>query len=180
MNKCLLVMDVQESFRHREFFDTRNVPEFLDRQNALIAACEAKNIPIVRIFHTTPEGVFSLASGNVVPLDGLIAFDEALCIYKQKHSALVGTALPVWLVENHIEHMIISGIRTEQCCETTTRHASDLGYQVTYALDATLTFDMPMANGEVLTAEMIHARTQTVLQDRFANVIDTDSVIRSL
>jgi nicotinamidase-related amidase len=59
-----------------------------------------------------------------------------------RHSALVGTDLPVWLVENGIQKLIASGIRTEQCCETTTRHASDLGWQVDYVLDATLSFDM--------------------------------------
>ncbi len=82
----------------------------------------------------------------------------------------MGTGLGVWLTKNHISNLIISGIRTEQCCETTTRHASDLGYTVDYALDATLTWDMAQSDGSTLSAADIKMRTATVLQDRFANV----------
>ena len=65
---------------------------------------------------------------------------------------------------------MISGIRTEQCCETTTRHASDLGWQVDYVLDATLTFDMVQPDGKTLTAADIKMRTATVLEGRFATI----------
>ena len=66
--------------------------------------------------------------------------------------------------------LIISGIRTEQCCETTTRHASDLGWQVSYVTEATMTWDIPLPDGTVLRAADIRARTAAVLHDRFAQV----------
>ncbi len=53
-----------------------------------------------------------------------------------------GKSLDYWLRTHGIDRLIVTGIRTEQCCETTTRHASDLGYSVSYAMDATLTFPM--------------------------------------
>uniref|UniRef100_UPI0013D5342D isochorismatase family protein n=2 Tax=Pseudomonadota TaxID=1224 RepID=UPI0013D5342D len=65
--------------------------------------------------------------------------------HKARHSALVGSGLDVWLTENGIRKLLVSGIRTEQCCETTTRHASDLGYTVDYVSEATLTFAMTNA-----------------------------------
>jgi hypothetical protein len=37
----------------------------------------------------------------------------------------------------------VCGIRSEQCVETTTRIGSDLGYRMTYVVDATATFPMP-------------------------------------
>ena len=74
----------------------------------------------------------------------------------------------------------MSGIRTEQCCETTTRHASDLGWQVDFALDATLTFDMVQPDGRPLAAADIQARTATVLQDRFAQVGTAAEVLQRL
>jgi nicotinamidase-related amidase len=64
----------------------------------------------------------------------------------------------------------VSGIRTEQCCETTARHASDLGFAVDYVPDATLTFDMQNADGSTLSAADIRQRTATVLKDRFATI----------
>ena len=91
--------------------------------------------------------------------------------------ALVGTGLDVWLTQNHIGRLVVSGIRTEQCCETTTRHASDLGWEVDYALDATLTFDMTQPDGRPLLADEIKARTATVLQGRFATVCTVDEAL---
>jgi nicotinamidase-related amidase len=76
----------------------------------------------------------------------------------------------VWLVEHGIRRLIVSGIRTEQCCETTTRHASDLGYEVDYVGEATLTFPMADAAGRVWSAAEIRARTELVLSGRFARI----------
>jgi hypothetical protein len=67
--------------------------------------------------------------------------------------------------------------RTEQCCETTARHASDLGWQVDYCLEATLTWDMRNLDGSVLTAQDIRTRTATVLQDRFAHVCTVEQAL---
>ena len=61
-----------------------------------------------------------------------LAIAPDVTFYKHRHSALIGSGLSVWLTERGIQHLIVSGIRTEQCCETTTRHASDCGYEVDF------------------------------------------------
>lgn len=174
MKTCLIVIDVQESFRQRPYWDPRLAASYLAEQNALIAGCAAAGVPIVRIFHTDGPAdagnPFAVESGHVRPLEGLAPFEAAATFTKRRHSALVNTGLDVWLTQNSIGRLIVSGIRTEQCCETTARHASDLGWAVDYVLDATLTFDMVQPDGRPLPAADIKARTATVLQDRFATV----------
>jgi nicotinamidase-related amidase len=174
MKKCLVLIDAQESFRQRPYFTTTDLPAYVAAQNALIGGCTTQGIPIVRVFHVdgpkTASNPFALESGHVKPLAELQAFEAAATFYKGRHSALVGTGLEVWLTQNGIQKLIISGIRTEQCCETTTRHASDLGWAVDYCLDATLTWDMLHQDGSTLAAADIKARTAAVLQDRFATV----------
>jgi nicotinamidase-related amidase len=174
MKTCLIVIDVQESFRHRPFFSANDVPAYLAAQNALIEGAQGANMPIVRVFHrdgpALPSNPFSDESGAVRPFEGLTAFEAAATFYKSRHSALVGTGLEVWLNSHGIQRLIISGIRTEQCCETTARHASDLGYTVDFVLDATLTFDMVQPDGQPLPAADIRARTATVLKDRFVRL----------
>ena len=86
---------------------------------------------------------------------------------------LIGSGLDVWLTRHGIRRVIVSGIRTEQCCETTTRMASDLGYDVDYVTEATLTFPMAAAHGRTFSALEIKARTELVLAGRFATV-DTE------
>ena len=184
MKTCLIVIDVQESFRHRPFFTERDLPAYLQAQNALIAGCVAQGIPVLRVFHSdgpeVAENPFSQASGQVRALDGLAPFEAAATFTKSRHSALVGTGLDVWLTRHGIQRLIISGIRTEQCCETTTRVASDLGYRVTFVTEATMTFPMQHPNGEVFTTEQLKRHTETVLVDRFAQLASVDEVLAQL
>jgi len=181
MKSCLIVIDVQESFRHRPYSTERDMPSYLAAQNALIKGCAAGGVPILRVLHTDGPEVasnpFATESGHVRPLEGLADFSPAASFIKHRHSALVGTGLDVWLTQNGIGRLIVSGIRTEQCCETTTRHAWDSGWQVDYVLDATLTFDMVQPDGRPLSAADIKARTATVLEGRFAKVCTVEQAL---
>lgn len=178
---ALLLIDVQASFTARPYWHDSELPAFLAHTNALIAGCQTRGVPIVRVFHTdgpdNADNPFAHASGLVRPLDGLRHFEAALTVEKHRHSALVGTGLPVWLHQQGVRRLIVAGIRTEQCCETTTRHASDEGWDVDYCLDATLTFDMATPGGGVLSAAQIRERTATVLAGRFATITSVDEAL---
>lgn len=181
MSACLLVIDAQQSFVHRPYFTDRDLPDYLHAQNMLIHTARKQGLPILRIFHVErdPQSAFSRERGYVRALDGLAAFDAAAQFHKSRHSALVGSGLDVWLTENGISEVIISGIRTEQCCETTARHASDLGYRVRYVTDATLTFDMHDMSGESLSVREIKRRTAAVLDGRFATVCSVEDAFEN-
>lgn len=174
MKTCLIVIDAQESFRHRPYSTERDMAAYLEAQNALIAGCVTNGVPVVRVLHSDLPAVasnpFALESGHVMPLKGLVDFEPAATFLKHRHSALVGTGLDVWLTTQGINRIIISGIRTEQCCETTTRHASDMGWAVDFCTDATLTYDMVQPDGSPLSVADIKARTATVLSERFATL----------
>lgn len=175
-NTALLVIDVQESFRHRPYFREEGLAAYLERQQALIDGAKAAGIPVVQIFHVEETGVFSESSGCVQTLAPLRIAPDVI-FRKKRHSALIGSGLDVWLVANGIRKLIVSGIRTEQCCETTTRHASDLGYTVDYVGEATLTFPMRDASGHTWSAADIRARTELVLADRFARIATVEQAL---
>lgn len=170
-HKALIVIDAQHSFRHSPYWSENDLPEYLKQQQALIDGCVQQGIPVVQVFHVEGQGYFSLASGNVRTLDGL-SITPDLVIHKHYHSALAGTPLAAWLTERNINTLIISGIRTEQCCETTTRHASDSGFTVDYVSEATLTFPMEHArSGRVYSPAEIREHTELVLEGRFARIV---------
>jgi nicotinamidase-related amidase len=173
---ALLVIDAQESFRHRPYWSDRDVSFFVNHLQTLIDGAKARGIPVVQIFHVEESGAFSLASGYVKTFAGLSISPDAI-FRKYSHSALIGSGLDVWLVRHGIRRLIISGIRTEQCCETTTRHASDSGYEVDYVMDATLTFAMTDRHGKVWSPEEIKARTELVLEDRFARIVTVEAAL---
>jgi nicotinamidase-related amidase len=180
MKTALIVIDVQQSFEHRPYWQAAGVDGFVSRVQHLIDLAHARRLPVLQVFHEEGTGVFSRASGYVKTLASL-RIEPTEVFYKNVHSALFGRTsggktLEAWLRENGIEHVVLCGIRTEQCCETTARHASDSGFRVTYPLDATLTFPMVAKSGRTYSAEDIMERTALVLDDRFASVVSTAAV----
>ncbi len=173
---ALLIIDVQESFRHRPYFRTDELASFFDRCKTMIDGFAAAGLPVVRILHVEGEGPFSKASGLVEPMHEL-GYEPAATFEKNVHSALVGTGLQAWLTSRGISRLAIAGIRTEQCCETTTRHASDLGFEVDYVAEATLTFPMTTRAGRTVSAAEIRERTELVLSDRFATIVTADKAV---
>lgn len=166
---ALLIIDAQESFRQRQSWYEIDSSGYLARQQALIDGATAQGHRIVRVLHSEPEGIFSLASGFVRPLAELV-YEPDFEVIKTRHSAFAGTGLAIWLIENGIRRLIVSGIRTEQCCETTTRHASDLGWSVDFVTEATHTMPLTDATGHTWSPDEIKARTAAVLDGRFARV----------
>jgi nicotinamidase-related amidase len=184
MKTALLAIDVQQSFLKRPYWRDDEAAPFLARLQSLIDRARERKIPVLQIFHEEEPNVasnpFSKVSGFVKALPELrIEADEVF--RKNVHSALYGRAadgrtLEQWLRDHKIEHVVVTGIRTEQCCETTTRHASDAGFKVTYAIDATLTFPMTSKSGRAYSTADIRDRTALVLQDRFAEVVNAEAV----
>jgi nicotinamidase-related amidase len=181
MKQALIVVDVQESFRHRPYFRDEELPRFLRNVQSLINRCGARDIALVQVFHQEagedPANPFTARSGHVRTMPELSLKPDAV-FHKQVHSALfgrnaAGETLEAWLRARGIGELLVTGIRTEQCCETTTRHASDLGFEVRYVSDATLTFPMQTRSGREVSAQQIREHTELVLDGRFARVVST-------
>jgi nicotinamidase-related amidase len=181
MKQALILVDVQESFRRRPYFRDEELPRFLRNVQSLINRCQSREIALVQVFHEELTGdasnPFSASSGCVRAMPEL-SLRAAAVFYKQVHSAMfartdAGVTLEAWLRERGIGELLITGIRTEQCCETTTRHASDLGFGVRYVSDATLTFPMQTRCGREVSAQEIREHTELVLDGRFAQVVST-------
>lgn len=177
---ALLVIDAQESFRHRPYWSAVDASVFVRNLQSLIDGCAARKVPVVQIFHTEDKGAFALSSGWVTTLEPVQIKPEVV-FHKRYHSALVGTPLAGWLNERGLRRLIISGIRTEQCCETTARHASDSGFEVDYVTEATLTFAMTHPRtGRVYSAAELKERTELVLADRFARIATVEEALAKL
>jgi nicotinamidase-related amidase len=182
---ALLVIDAQESFRHRPYWQADELPAFITNTQLLIDRSRERAIPILQVFHqepgADPDNPFHPASGLVRPLPQLRLEADAV-FYKEVHSALYATStagmtLEKWLRNQGVEQVLVSGIRTEQCCETTTRHASDAGFKVCFATDATLTFPMQSRSGRRFSTAEIRERTELVLDGRFARIVSANEAL---
>ncbi|HWC81153.1 MAG TPA: isochorismatase family protein [Pseudonocardiaceae bacterium] len=192
MNSALLVIDVQESFRRRPIWELISNPDIADPVNRLVSAARADGDLVVWVLHAEPGTgtVFDPANGNVRPIRGLQPLPGEPVLTKTAHNAFTTTNLHQLLTRNGVREVRVSGIRTEQCCETTARIASDLGFDVTFVTDATATnpiehWSAPAGrtNAEILadprtlgTAEVI-ARTEYALAGRFATIRTVDELL---
>jgi nicotinamidase-related amidase len=183
---ALLVIDVQESFRGRPYWQADELPAFLANTRTLIDRCRGQGIPVLQVFHQEPgadsRNPFHPQSGLIRAMPELELQADAV-FYKEVHSALfgkttAGVTLENWLRSHDIKEILVTGIRTEQCCETTTRHASDVGFKVQFVGDATLTFPMQSRSGRRFSTAEIRERTELVLDGRFAQVVSTAEALR--
>ena len=75
---------------------------------------------------------------------------------------------------------MIAGMTTNHCISTTVRMSANLGYKTFLVHDAAASFDTKGMNGEVYSAELVHAVAIANLKDEFADVVSTDEVIEAL
>jgi len=168
---AVLSIDVQQSFPARNYWREDDVPLFRRNITNMIEGAVQRGWPVVRILHEDGEGPFALSSGLIKPLEWMPE-THSVEFVKHVHNAFTDTGLDYWLRTRGIRRVVVAGIRTEQCCETTTRVASDLGYAVDFVGDATLTFPMTdPASGRTFSAAEIRERTELVLRDRFARIV---------
>ena len=177
---ALLIIDVQPSFMHMPYWSSEQLAPFQQALLKLEAGCRAAEVPVVHIIHIDNDPPFRAESGLIRPMDWLPG-QPAVRFDKHVHNAFTDTGLDNWLRRQGTQHLIVSGIRTEQCCETTARVASDLGYAVDFVSEATLTFPMTHAGtGQTFSAQDITTRTELVLADRFARIVNVDTCLSGL
>ena len=155
----------------RDYWDTSDFAPYAEKQTRLISHARNNDWQVVYILHNESDGVFSPESGFVRLMSFLEPQTNEPTFNKHVHNALLESGLHEWLQEHGINKLVISGIRTEQCCETTARVGSDIGYEVEYVLDATHSFPMehPLT-GEMVDLDTIKSHTALVLDGRFATV----------
>lgn len=108
----------------------------------------------------------------------LVTGTPDLLVTKSVNSSFHGTPdLDAWLREPDLDGLVICGITTNHCCESTARVGGNLGHTVLFALDATHTFDRTAPDGTRVTADELARVAATNLHGEFATVVRTDQLV---
>ena len=107
----------------------------------------------------------------------VIEGEPDVLVTKDVNSAFLGEPrLEPWLRERGLREIVVAGIQTNMCCETTARMGGNLGFAVAFALDATCTFDLPdPIGGGRIDADTLARVTAANLHGEFAQVLSTAS-----
>lgn len=179
MKKALLIIDIQN-----DYFENGKNP----LEGALDASVKAKLIldsfrkegnTVVHIQHIAvrPGSTFFLPEtkgiefhSNVMPLDG-----EAVFI-KHSPNSFKDIGLLEYLRENEIGELVVCGMMTHFCVDTTVRAAKDLGFEITLIGDATATKDLAY-RGEVVGAKHVQMSYLSALGNFFSVVTTAEEYL---
>ena len=168
---ALLVIDAQQSFMAGPRWRRRNNPAFEQNVQRLITGYRSQGLPVFFFLDSDDTEYFEPSSPYFKLMDFIQPAKDEPVLVKTSRNCFTTTNLDYLLRRRDVKRLVVTGIKTEQCCETTTRVASDLGYEVDFVTEATLTFPIPHPDrDEELSADEVVRRTEYALRGRFARI----------
>jgi bifunctional isochorismate lyase/aryl carrier protein len=180
-NSLLLVIDMQNYFIEDDAHAFIPVGKFiLGKINALVAAYYKRDLPVVFTRYCVEKedksdimyrwwGSVLLCSDSIASLRGELDTAKGTIINKPAYSAFYKAKLSEIMKKEGITQLVITGVMTHLCCETTAREAFQRGFEVYFVIDATGTYD-----------EEIHTATLFNLSHGFAIPVTTEEILASL
>jgi nicotinamidase-related amidase len=157
MKTALLVIDMQQGLCEGEGRAWAS-DEVIARINQLADRLREAGVPIVFVQHESTSGYLEHGSREWQLADGLQVQPGDLRVRKRTPDAFLNTDLEALLKARGMEAVIVCGMHTEFCIDTTTRRALALGYPVTLAADAHTS-----AGNAVLSAPQVIAHHNATL-----------------
>jgi nicotinamidase-related amidase len=157
-NKALLIIDVQVGMFLDEF-PVYHGEQLLNNIKQLIAKARTTNTPIFYIQHTEEVGEqleFGTKEWEIHPELSVTVND--IVLQKTTPDSFFNTELDAELKKRSINHLVLTGIQTDLCVDTTTRRAFSLDYKLTLAIDAHSTFD----SGDLSAQQIINHHNQVL------------------
>lgn len=189
---ALINVDMQNCFVGNSPFAAPRAREILPRINRLADACRRNGALVIHTLHVVrPDGSNIGVMGEIIPVvrEGIINKGNPqaelhreivverndIVLEKPRYGAFHGTDLELILRDRGIDTLIITGIATNVCCETTAREAAVRDFHVFFLSDATATSGI-----EDLSADEVQRATCATLGKRFAQVLTTDEMLTKI
>jgi nicotinamidase-related amidase len=167
--KALIVIDVQNGVYAYEDSAVFAGPALIDTINRLIAAARAAGSPVVFVQH---EDEWLHAGSRewelLRELDARV--DTDILVGKRHGSAFHATPLEETLRRLGIDEVVLCGLQTELCVDSTLRHAAALDFEVSLAQDAHSTYD----SGTLTAPQIIEHHNRTLAN--YARVLPADAI----
>lgn len=172
MSKALMIIDVQKGmFQEGEAVYEGDI--LISKLKTLIEEARASNTPIFYVQHNAAGKPLEFGKEGWEIHTELTPRQNDAIIQKTTPDSFLNTTLEGELSRKGIKHILIAGIQTEACVDTTCRRAFSMGYKVTLISDAHSTW-----NSREISALQIINHHNGVLR-WFADVIPSEEVVFS-
>lgn len=172
MREALLIIDVQNDYFPGGTCELWNAYEAEKRIKALIKESRTLGRPIIYIQHINPpdETFFLEGSFGCEISERIKPQSDDKVIVKYYPNSFLETELDSYLKEKDIKKLIVCGMMTHMCVDTTVRAAMDYGYEVDLVANGCATMDLEIS-GEVIPAQTVQKTFLAALEGIFAKIV---------
>ncbi|MFH0967304.1 MAG: cysteine hydrolase family protein [Methanobacteriota archaeon] len=179
MTTGLILIDIQNDYFPGGRMELFHADETGAHARLLLEAARERTIPIIHIQHlaTTPTASFFIPGTPGSEIHQIVSPEsEEEVVQKNFPNSFRATNLQDILIRYGIDHLIICGMMTHMCIDTTVRAAFDLGYRCSLAADACTTRDLIWSE-ETIPAAQVQASFLAALSGVFAEVMSTHDIL---
>lgn len=182
MRKALLIIDVQNDYFPGWNMELVGAEEALAQVELVLAEFRVKNDPIIHIQHINMrEGAtFFLPNSQGAEIHNhLTPKDGEYVVVKNSPNSFHQTSLLEIIEKLAVEELVVCGMMTHMCIDTTVRLAKDYSLSVTLLHDGCATRNLSFQNQEI-PAVQVQAAYMAGLSGMFAKVVSTKEFLQSL
>lgn len=180
---ALLVLDMQDYFLEpASHAFVPSAPAIIPGVRKLVDAFSGRGRPVIFTRHVNTSadaGAMATWWGELIrdgdPKSSITrALDPSngTLINKTQYDAFFGTRLEIQLNELACDQLVICGVMTHLCCETTARSAFVRGFNVFFAIDGTATYNEEFHMGTLLN--LSHGAAVPVLVEELLSGVTGD------
>ena len=178
MTRILVIVDIQNDYFPGGAYPLVGTEAAAERAAELLARFRASGEPVVHVQHVSDaaDATFMRPGTPGVEINEAVAplADEPV-VLKGSPNAFLGTDLEQRIRDANVDDVVIVGMMTSMCVDSTVRAAADLGFTVTVASDACAAPDLEFGDVRV-AGDVVHAAFLAALGDGFATVTTVDAL----
>ena len=182
MTTTLLLVDIQNDYFPGGAMEVVGAAAAADRAASLLTAFRQRSLPVIHVQHIAarPGATFFLPNTTGAEIHESVRPEprEAV-IQKNFPNSFRETPLMEHLCRIDTSRLVIAGMMTHMCIDTTTRAAVDLGFQCSLASDACATRALTF-NGVQVPAESVQIAYLAALNGLFAKVQSVNELCADL
>jgi nicotinamidase-related amidase len=181
MGKGLLLIDIQNDYFPGGTMELVGSPEAGEKAGRLLRKFREEALPVIHVQHfaTRAGATFFIPGTRGVEIHESVAPAEGeLVIRKSYPNSFRETQLLERLQRLDVDQLVIAGMMTHMCVDTTTRAAADLGFQCLLAHDACATKGLSF-EGATVAAEQVQLSYLAALNGSFARVLSVEELCKA-
>ena len=179
MTKALLIIDIQNDYFAGGAMQLVGSDAAAHNAARILASFREQGLPVIHVQHLalSPTATFFLPGTDGAKIHESVApIDGETVITKNFPNSFRGTNLKDVLDGLSLEQLVVVGMMTHMCIDTSVRAANDFGFKVTLVSDACATLDLEF-DGRTVAAADVQVSYLAAIDGSFATIVTTDALV---